>query len=99
MYMCLHVQVCTFNRFVEHELMVEKELGTIEWKARKSIQQKEAAQEQGAATTGSKQTASVAEQVQTQEKGQDIRLLEMGGEEASAPETKTSKHEYIHHLR
>ena len=31
-----------FDRFVEHKLLVEKEPGTIEWKARKSIQQKEA---------------------------------------------------------
>jgi hypothetical protein len=89
-----------FDRFDEHELMVEKEPGTIEWKARMSIQQKEAAQEQGAATTGSKQTASVAEHVQKEEKDKDIRLLEMGGEEASGPETyKTGKHEYTHHLR
>jgi hypothetical protein len=91
--------VCTFDRFVEHELIVEKELGTIEWKARKSIQQKEAAQEQGAATAGSKQTASMAEHVQTEEKDKDIRLLEMSGEEASGPETKTGKHKYTHHLR
>ena len=92
--------VCTlfglFDRFVEHELLVEKEPGTIEWKARKSIQQKEA-QEQDAAA---KQTASVAEHVPKEEKDKDIRLLEMGGEEeASGPETKTSKHEYFHLLR
>jgi hypothetical protein len=75
--MYLHIHV---YRFVEHELMVEKELGTIEWKARESIQQKEAA---------------------AQEQGKDIHLLEMGGEEASGPETnyKTGKHEYTHHLR
>jgi hypothetical protein len=88
-------------RFVKHELMIEKELGTIEWKARISIQQKEAAQEQGeaGAAAGSRQTASMAEHVQTEEKDKDIRLLENGGEESSAPETKTGKHEYTHHLR
>ena len=81
-----------FTRFVEHELIVEKEAGTIEWKARKSLQQKEA-------TTGSKQTASAAEQVPT-EKGKNIRLLEIGGEEASEAETKTAgKHEYTHQLK
>jgi hypothetical protein len=79
--------------------MVEKELGTSEWKARKSIQQKEAAQEQGAAAVGSKQIASVAEHVPMEEKGKDIHLLEMGGEEASGPETKTGKYEYTHDLR
>ena len=84
-----------FGRFIEHKLIVEKEPGTIEWKARKSIQQKEA-QEQDAAA---KQTASVAEHVPKEGKGKDIRLLELGGEEASAPETKTGKHEYTHHLR
>ena len=92
--------VCTlfglFDRFVEHNLLVEKELGTIEWKARKSIQQKEA-QEQDAAA---KQTASVAENMPKEGKDKDIRLLEMGGEEeASGPETKTNKHEYSHLLR
>ena len=92
--------VCTlfglFDRFVEHNLLVEKELGTIEWKARKSIQQKEAQKQDAAA----KQTASVAEHVPKEEKDKDIRLLEMGGEEeASGPETKTSKHEYSHLLR
>jgi hypothetical protein len=96
-YMHLHVLVCTFDRFVEHELIVEKELGTIEWKARKSIQQKEAAQEQGAAAARSKQTASVAEHMQTEENGKDIHLLEMGGNVASG--TKTGKHKYTHHLR
>jgi hypothetical protein len=80
-------------------LIVEKEPGTIEWKARKSIQQKEAAQEQGVAAARSKQTASVAEHMQTEEKGKDIRLLEMGGEEASGPETNGGKHQYTHHLR
>ena len=87
-----------FTRFIEHELIVEKEAGTIEWKARKSIQRKEA-QEQKA--IGSKQTASEAEQVPT-EKGTDIRLLEMGGEEASEAETRTrttGKHEYTHQLK
>ena len=34
--------VLAFDRFVEHKLLIEKEPGTIEWKARKSIQQKEA---------------------------------------------------------
>ena len=84
-----------FDRFVEHKVVVEKELGTIEWKARKSIQQKEA-QEQDAAA---KQTASVAEHVPKEEKGKDICLLEMDGEEASAPETMIGKHKYTHHLR
>ena len=104
MYTCIHPYVlCVyifllFIRFVEHELIVEKEAGTIEWKARKSIQQKEA-QEQKEASAASKQTASAAEQVST-EKGKDIRLLEMGGEEASEAETKTAgKHEYTHQLR
>ena len=87
--------ILAFDRFVEHELVVEKELGTIEWKARKSIQQKEA-QEQDAAA---KQTASVAEHVPKEEKDKDICLLEMGGEEASAPESMTGKHKYTHHLR
>ena len=48
---CIHimcVQFLVFDRFVEHELLVEKEPVTIEWKARRSIQQKEA-QEQDAA--------------------------------------------------
>ena len=87
--------VLAFNRFVEHKLLVEKEPGTIEWKARKSIQQKEA-QEQDAAA---KQTASVAEHVPKEEKNKDIRLIEMGVEEASGPETMIGKHEYTHHLR
>ena len=90
--------VCTilaFDRFMEHELVVEKEPGTIEWKARKSIQQKEA-QEQDAAA---KQTASVAEHVPKEKKDKDICLLEMGGEEASGLETMIGKHKYTHHLR
>ena len=72
-----------------------KEPGTIEWKARKSIQQKEA-QEQDAAA---KQTASVAEHMPKEEKDKDIRLMKMGGEEASGPETMIGKHKYTHHLR
>ena len=91
-----YVLIGLWYRFVEHELVVEKEPGTIEWKARKSIQQKEA-QEQDAAA---KQTASVAEHMPKEEKDKDIRLLEMGGEEeASGPETMIGKHEYTHHLR
>ena len=96
--------MCIFSlaRFVEHELIVEKEAGTIEWKARKSIQQKEAqqreAQDQEAAAR-SKQSASATEQEQTEKGSRDIRLLEMGGEEASTAETKTGKHKYTHHLR
>ena len=92
------VHFLAFIRFVERELIVVKEAGTIEWKARKSIQQKEAQEQE--AIVASKQTASVAEQVPT-EKGKDIHLLEMGGEEASeAPvETKTGKHEYTHQLK
>ena len=87
-----------FARFVELKLAVEKEAGTIEWKARVSIQQKEA-QEQKEASAGSKQTASAAVQVST-ERGKDIRLLEMGDEEASEAETKTAgKHEYTHQLK
>ena len=93
------MHVCTnlaFDRFIEHELLVEKEAGTIEWKARNSIQQKEA-QEQDAAT---KQTASVAEHMPKEEKDKDIRLVEMGREEeASGPETMIGKHKYTHHLR
>ena len=85
-----------FDRFIEHKLLVEKEPGTIEWKARKSIQQKEA-QEQDAAA---KQTANVAEHMPKEEKDKDIRLLEMGGEEeASGPETMIGKYEYSHLLR
>ena len=78
-------------------MLVEKELDTIEWKARKSIQQKEA-QEQDAAA---KQTASAAEYMPKEEKDKDIRLMEMGGEEASGPESETmiGKHKYTHHLR
>ena len=83
--------VLAFDRFVEHELVVEKEPGTIEWKARKSIQQKEAQEQDEAA----KQTASVPQE----EEAKDIRLLEMGGEEASGPETMIGKHKYTHHLR
>ena len=85
--------ILSFDRFIEHKLLVEKELGTIEWKARKSIQQKEVQERDAAA----KQTASVAEHVPKEEK--DIRLLEMGGEEASGPETMIGKHKYTHHLR
>ena len=86
-----------FARFLELELIVEKEAGTIEWKARKSIQQREAQQQE--AIAGSKQTASAAKKVPT-EKDKDIRLLEMGGEEASEAETKTAgKHEYTHQLK
>lgn len=84
-----------FTRFAEHELIVEKEAGTIEWKARKSIQQKEAQKQE--AVAGSKQ-ASAVEQVQV-EKGKDIRLLEMGGKEASEAEIKTGNHEYTHQLK
>ena len=91
--------VLAFDRFVEHRVAVEKEPGMIEWQARKSIQEKEA-QEQDAAA---KQTASVAEHMPKEEnfKDKDIRLMEMGGEEASGPETnlKTRKHKYTHHLR
>ena len=86
--------ILAFDRFIEHELVVEKEPGTIEWKARKSIQQKEA-QEQDAAA---KQTDSVAEHM-PKEKDKDICLLEMGGEEASGPETMIGKHKYTHYLR
>ena len=86
-----------FARFVEHELVVKKEAGTIEWKARVSIQQKEAQEQEEIA--GSKQTASAAEMVPT-EKVKDIRFLETGGEEASEAETKTAgKHEYTHQLK
>ena len=88
--------ILLFARFVEHELIVEKEAGTTEWKARKSIQQKEAQEQE--AIAGSKQTASAAEWVPT-EKGKDIRVPEMGGEEASEAETKTGKHEYTHQLK
>ena len=99
LYMYTHVHiyyVVAFDRFVEHELVVEKEPGTIEWKARKSIQQKKA-QEQDAAA---KQTASVAEHMPKEEKDKDIRLVEMGREEeASGPETMIGKHKYTHHLR
>ena len=92
-----YTYVCTFSRFVEHELIVEKEAGTIEWKARVSVQQKEAQEQQ--TITGSKQTSSTAEQMPT-EKGRDIHLLEMGGEEASEAKTKTAgKHEYTHQLK
>ena len=84
--------VLAFDRFVEHKLLVEKELGTIEWNARKSVQQKEA-QEQDAAA---KQTASVANHMP---KDKDVRLLEMGREEASGPETMIGKHKYTHNLR
>ena len=94
-YVCSYIFLL-FTRFVEHELIVEKEAGTIEWKARKSIQQKDAQEQE--ATAGSKQTASAAEQAPT-EKKKDIRLLEMGGEEASEAETKTGKHEYTHQLK
>ena len=88
--------VLAFDRFVEHKLLVEKEQGTIEWKARKSIQQKET-QEQDAAA---KRSASVAKHMPKEEKDKDICLLEMGGEEeASGPETMIGKHKYIHHLR
>ena len=90
-YFCVHFLL--FARFIEHELILEKEAGTIEWKARKSIQQEEA-QEQKEVTAGSKQTASVAEQVPT-EKDKDTCLLEMGRDEAS----KTGKHEYTHQLK
>ena len=94
--------ISSLARFIEHELIVEKEAGTIEWKARKSIQQKEAqqreAKEQEAATR-SKESASATEQEQTEKGSKDIRLLEMGGEEASTAEAKTGKHEYTHHLR
>ena len=86
----------TFTRFIEHELVVEKEAGTIEWKARVSIQQKEAQEQETIA--GSKQSASAVEQVPT-ERGKDIRFLEMGSEEASEAETKTGKHEYTHQLK
>ena len=93
--MCIYALL--FARFVEHELVVEKEAGMIEWKARVSIQQKEAQEQE--ATAGSKQTASATEKVPT-EKGKDICLLEMGGEEASEAETKTAgTHEYTHQLK
>ena len=88
--------VLAFDRFVEHKLLVEKEPGTIEWKARKSTQQKEAKEQDAAA----KQSASVAKHMPKEEKDQDIRLLEMGGEEeASGPEIMIGKHKYTHHLR
>ena len=79
------VQFLLFARFVEHELIVDKELETIEWKARESIQEKEAEEEQKA-TAASKQTTSEAKRVPTK-RGQDIRLLEMGGVEPSAEHT------------
>ena len=94
--LCVYIFLL-FTRFIEHELIVEKEAGTIEWKARKSIQQKEAQEQE--AIAGSKQTASVAENV-PKEVGKDIRLLEMGGE--SIPEAETmpaGKHEYTHQLK
>ena len=98
LYVMYYMYVCTslaFDRFVEHKLLIEKEPGMIEWKARKSTQQKEA-QEQDAAA---KQTASMAEHMPKEEKDKDICLLEMGGEEASDPETMIGKHKYTHHLR
>ena len=84
-----------FTRFIEHDLIIEKEGGTIEWKARKSVQQKESREREAA--TKSKQ-ASAAE-VPT-DKNKDIRLLEMGSDETSdEAETKSGKHEYTHHLK
>ena len=90
------MHILLFVRFVEHELIVEKEAGTIEWKARKSMQQKEAQEQEP--TAGSKQTASAAEQVPT-ERGKNIRLLEMCSEGASEAGTKTGTHEYTHQLK
>ena len=86
-----------FARFIEHELIIVKEVGTIEWQARKSLQLKEVQEQE--AIGGSKQTASAAEKVPATEKGKDIHFLEMGGEEASEAETKTGKHEYTHQLK
>jgi hypothetical protein len=60
------------------------------------IQQKEAAQEKGEAVATSKQTTSVAEHVQKEEK---YPSAGEGGEEASGPEIKIRKHVYTHHLR
>ena len=108
MYMCIHTYIPTpiilcvyilllFIRFVEHKLIVEKEAGTIEWKARKSIQLKEAQEQEVIA--GSKQTPSAAEKVPTEKGKLDIHLLEMGGEEASEAEIKMGKHEYTHQLK
>lgn len=96
--------MCIFSlaRFVEHELIVEKEAGTIEWKARKSIQQKEAQQRETQdqeAAARLKGSGSATEQEQTEKGSRDIHLLEMGGEEASTAETKMGKHKYTHHLR
>ena len=83
------------SRFVEHDLIVEKETSTIEWKARKSIQQKQSQLEEEAAT---RPKQASAEEVPT-EKNKDIHLLEMGGEKPSEAEAKTGKHEYTHHLK
>lgn len=71
----------------------------IEWRARKSTQQKEAQKQEAVAGSKQQQQASAAEQQEQAEKGKDIRLLEMGGEEASETEAKTGKHEYTHLLK
>lgn len=73
---------------------------TIEWKARKSVQQKELTRERETAA-GSKPTSAAVKVVSTEE-GKDIHLLEMGSEEATTEETEMVKkgtHDYTHHLK